>query len=77
MSGTDDTQRDPAGQPAGHEVVEKIRAEAEQAPSADDMSDEELEAERRERLDPENRHPNTEVDNTQRDFDAEAGKFND
>ena len=35
------------------------------------------EQERRERLDPENRPDNTEVDNTQRDFDFEKGMFED
>ncbi len=74
---SDDTSKGRADQPAGHEVLEKIRSEAEQAPDSDEMSDEELGAERRERLDPENRHPNTEVDNTQRDFDADAGRFTD
>jgi hypothetical protein len=77
MSDSDRTSGGPADQPSGQEVLEKIRSEAEQAPEAEEMSDEELEAEREERLDPENRHPHTEVDNTQRDFDAEAGRFND
>lgn len=36
---------------------------------------EEIEAERQERLDPDNRPNNAEVDNTQRDFDEEKGEF--
>ncbi len=36
-----------------------------------------IEAERRERLDPENRPDNVEVDNTDRDFDVEKGMFTD
>lgn len=37
----------------------------------------EVEAERRERLDPENRPDRAEVDNTDRDFDVERGMFTD
>lgn len=38
---------------------------------------EEIEAERRRRLDPDNRPDNAEVDNTDRDFDVEHGRFED
>ena len=38
---------------------------------------EEIEAERRERLDPDNRPDRAEVDNTDRDFDEEKGMFTD
>lgn len=38
---------------------------------------EEIEAEREERLDPDNRPENAEVDNTRREFDAEKGTFTD
>jgi hypothetical protein len=38
---------------------------------------EDVEAERERRLDPDNRPDNVEVDNTQRDFDAEKGMFTD
>ncbi|MBD8871071.1 hypothetical protein [Nocardioides donggukensis] len=38
---------------------------------------EQIEAERRERLDPANRPDNVEVDNTDRDFDATTGQFTD
>ena len=44
---------------------------------ADALSAEELEEIRQERLDPENRPDNVEVDNTQRDFDTNTGKFTD
>jgi hypothetical protein len=37
----------------------------------------EIEAEREERLDPDNRPDNVEVDNTPRTFDPDAGKFTD
>lgn len=38
---------------------------------------EKIEEERKEVLAPENRPPNTEVDNTQRDFDTHAGMYTD
>jgi hypothetical protein len=44
---------------------------------ADALSAEELEKIRQERLDPENRPDNVEVDNTQRTFDTDTGKFTD
>ena len=37
----------------------------------------EIEAEREERLDPDNRPENAEVDNTDRDFDTTTGQFTD
>lgn len=37
----------------------------------------EMEEERERRLDPDNRPDASEVDNTERDFDAEAGRFTD
>ena len=43
----------------------------------DGMTEEEIEAERQQRLDPENRPENAEVDNTQRTFDHERGQFTD
>jgi hypothetical protein len=45
-----------------------------------EVSDDErgqIEQERQERLDPDNRPENAEVDNTQRDFDTEHGEFTD
>ena len=44
---------------------------------ADDVDDDEIEQERQERLDPENRPTNAEVDNSARDFDIAAGQFTD
>jgi hypothetical protein len=46
-------------------------------PGADPEDADEIEAEREERLDPDNRPDNVEVDNTDRDFDAEKGMFTD
>lgn len=49
-------------------------------PDPDEVSDqekEEIEKERQERLDPGQRPDGTEVDNTERDFDPEAGMFTD
>ena len=49
-------------------------------PDPEEVSDEEkqeLEQERQDRLDPDNRPESTEVDNTDRDFDPEAGMFTD
>src|SRR5688572_30995030 len=43
----------------------------------DDVPDEQLERERQERLAPENRPENTEVDNSDRDFDPRTGLFED
>ncbi len=47
------------------------------APDPDEVDTEEVEAEREQRLAPENRPENAEVDNTQRDFDVEKGMFTD
>ena len=43
----------------------------------DDATKEEIEAERKRRLDPENRPDGAEVDNTDRTFDHDRGKFTD
>lgn len=43
----------------------------------DEDTAQEMEEERERRLDPENRPENAEVDNTQRDFDVDRGKFTD
>ena len=48
--------------------------------SGEELSQEqidEIEAERKERLDPDNRPQNAEVDNTDRDFDTTTGQFTD
>ena len=46
-------------------------------PGADPEDEAEIEEEREQRLDPENRPDNVEVDNTDRDFDPEKGMFTD
>ncbi len=43
----------------------------------DGLSPEEVEEVRQERLDPENRPENVEIDNTPREFDAQKGLFTD
>jgi len=43
----------------------------------DEIPEDELEKQRQERLDPENRPDNTEVDNSDRDFDPKTGLFED
>ena len=43
----------------------------------DEATIREIEEERQERLDPENRPRNAEIDNTHRDFDPEQGAFDD
>lgn len=45
------------------------------SPNDQDLDD--VEEERRERLDPENRPEGAEVDNTDREFDPEIGQFTD
>ena len=45
--------------------------------SQDDEVEPEVEAEREERLDPDNRPEQAEVDNTDREFDEEKGMFTD
>lgn len=50
---------------------------SESQPGADPEDEAEIEEEREERLDPENRPDNVEVDNTDRDFDPEKGMFTD
>ena len=43
----------------------------------DDVPEDQLEKEREERLDPDNRPDNVEVDNSDREFDPETGHFKD
>ena len=47
------------------------------APDPEEVDEAEVERERAERLDPENRPDGAEVDNTDRDFDVEKGMFAD
>ena len=50
---------------------------SDEQPGADPADEEQIEQEREERLDPENRPDGVEVDNTDRDFDARKGLFTD
>ena len=59
--------RDRADQPADQQPEQQ----------ADQQDPEEVERERRARLDPENRPEEAEVDNTDREFDEEKGMFTD
>ena len=51
--------------------------EVSKPPRLDELSEEEVEEIRQERLDPDKRPDNVEVDNTQRDFDTSLGRFED
>lgn len=81
----DDTaSADTAGvEAAGFESSNNSRDETEaimNAESPEDVDDsllEQIESERKERLAPENRPDNAEVDNTQRTFNAETARFED
>jgi len=62
------------------ETHEEREHESAGLPDADKVSDqakEDLERERQERLDPDNRPDGVQVDNTDRTFDPEAGMFTD
>ena len=56
---------------------ERTGIKVEKPERADALSADELEKIRQERLDPDNRPDNVEVDNTQRDFNPDTGKFED
>jgi hypothetical protein len=64
-----------AAEEAQRQRIEEAKRRDERA--LDGTPVEQLERERRERLAPENRPDNAEVDNTQRDFDVEKGMFTD
>lgn len=55
---------------------ERLEHKAE-APDFDELPEEELEKERQQRLDPDNRPDNVEIDNSKRDFNPETGLFED
>ena len=62
------------------ETSEEHEHESAGLPDPDEVSDqekEELEQDRQQRLDPDSRPDSAEVDNTDRDFDPEAGLFTD
>jgi hypothetical protein len=68
MSDAPDDKSDPAEQ------------DTDEQKTGDELSDEEkqsMEKEREERLDPDNRPDNAEIDNTDRTFDARSGQFTD
>lgn len=76
---TEPTADDGVSEESGQIEVD-VDSRVDEGYSAEDneVSDEEaeqLEKEREERLDPENRPTNAEIDNTQRGFDAETGEF--
>lgn len=63
-----------------HEKTDVTEAEGESGPTtpgADPEDAEQIEADRQERLDPDNRPDGAEVDNTDRKFDAEKGLYTD
>ncbi|GAA0987602.1 hypothetical protein ENKNEFLB_01221 [Nocardioides aquaticus] len=68
---SEETGTDQSQETEEAEEAEETGAQAE----VSEPDAEEIEAERQERLDPENRPRNAEVDNTQRDFDEENGEF--
>ena len=80
---TKDSADDVGLEEAGFESRNNSREETEAIMKADSPDDidqgllEEIENERKERLDPDNRPPNAEVDNTQRTFIAEEARFED
>lgn len=75
---TKDTEPAEVGGDAELDVDERIDdANAAGEASPDDVDVEQLEQERQERLDPDNRPDGAEIDNTGRDFDPEVGLFTD
>lgn len=78
---TDERDDSSASGDSDHEgqVQGQTNKSDEQGAAAPDLPDdsEEIEAEREKRLDPDNRDENTEVDNTDRDFDSTTGQFTD
>jgi hypothetical protein len=73
MSDDEQPDQDEVG-PVSGEAEEESGA---RQPGADPEDEEEIEEERKERLDPENRPDGAEVDNTDREFDAEKGLYTD
>ena len=57
------------------DVDERVDDHPSDEDGPDEVDVEQIERERQERLAPENRPINSEVDNTQRDFDPESGEF--
>lgn len=57
------------------DVDERVDDSSSEKDEVSEVDAEQIEKERQERLAPENRPINAEVDNTQRDFDPETGEF--
>ncbi len=78
---SEDLEKKAGDHPGGAAYVEQEQRVEEAAQSGEVALDgtpvEELEQQRKERLDEENRDENTSVDNTGRDFDVEKGMFTD
>ena len=71
-----DTDPDDGKKSIAVDTNERLSAKDEE-PDLEDIPTEELEKERQERLDPDNRPDNVEIDNSQRDFNPETGLFED
>lgn len=69
------TEEDAAVELDVDDRIDEANDAGEQSP--DDVDVEQLEREREERLDPDNRPDGAEIDNTGRDFDPEVGLFTD
>jgi len=74
MSVSDD-QQDAAQEPIEVDVDSRVDDGFSSDQEISDDEAEKLEQERRERLDPENRPANAEIDNTQRNFNPETEEF--
>jgi len=77
---TQDRDDEQQSGPDVHDLDARIEEAAERPTSGDDLSDDEklqLVKERVERLDPENRPDNVQIDNSDRDFDPVKGQFTD
>ena len=77
MSDSPDTDEKTSDDPS---TEESSGVDTSSGTAGQDLSEEEIdeiEAEREERLDPDNRPENAEVDNTDRDFDTTTGQFTD
>ena len=62
---------------SGNDSTDQQESEEESGQGSEQEVPADVEAERQERLDPDNRPDEAEVDNTDRDFDVEKGMFTD
>jgi hypothetical protein len=77
---TETTSSDETPSEGDGDADEGTRLTKEQAMGTEDVPDEKqqaIEEERQQRLDPDNRPENAEVDNSDRDFDVASGQFSD